>query len=409
MINRAANATIKGYYYQFDTTILNFLGLRKASDSVVIEGIEDIDVNTADKTTAIQCKYLSKEKLTNSAVREPIILMLDHFINNNASDKMAYTLYAHFTSETPGEQYNITLENLKNILTYKEKKRERVYHKENNISDNKLTSFLKVFKLIFAYEFDRQQKYVVNKLKKEFSCSDLEADTYFYNNALRIVLDKAKEPNIDNRKVTRKEFTNAIDCRKKLFNEWYIKLRTHEKYIRLIKEQIKTSNAFAQTKNRYIVIGDDIIRNQEGTLSLAILIEDLVNKYYSLGKILRTTKPLTFIIDLDLDKIRKLKERFLSKNIMFNDGYEHIKFSPSHFNTFPIINTTKNGQKISTSSYSLKLLSLTSLNNNITQIDSPDVVINFSNNDCPYQYSEAAQVFDVKYLAGLTDINKIIG
>ena len=52
------------------------------SDTVTIEGIEDIDINTATDATAIQCKYLSKPKFINSAVREPIILMLQHFVNS---------------------------------------------------------------------------------------------------------------------------------------------------------------------------------------------------------------------------------------------------------------------------------------------------------------------------------------
>ena len=44
MTTRAADATIKGYYYQFDTSILKLLDLSTNSDTVTIEGIEDIDI-----------------------------------------------------------------------------------------------------------------------------------------------------------------------------------------------------------------------------------------------------------------------------------------------------------------------------------------------------------------------------
>ncbi len=81
MTTRAANATIKGYYYQFDTSILKVLELSANSDSITVEGIEDIDINTATENTAIQCKYLSKPQFTNSSVRKPIMLMLEHFVN----------------------------------------------------------------------------------------------------------------------------------------------------------------------------------------------------------------------------------------------------------------------------------------------------------------------------------------
>lgn len=60
MTTRAADATIKGYYYQFDTSILKLLELQTNADSLTIEGIEDIDVNTATEATAIQCKYVRR-------------------------------------------------------------------------------------------------------------------------------------------------------------------------------------------------------------------------------------------------------------------------------------------------------------------------------------------------------------
>src|SRR5450830_488922 len=81
MRTRAADATIKGYYYQFATSILQLLDLQFDTDAITVEGIEDIDIKTTTETTAIQCKYLSMPRLINSVVRKPIILMLDHFVN----------------------------------------------------------------------------------------------------------------------------------------------------------------------------------------------------------------------------------------------------------------------------------------------------------------------------------------
>ena len=104
MASRAADATIKGYYYQFDTSILKLIELATDADSIVVEGIEDIDVNTATDLNTIQCKYLSKPKFINSAVREPITLMLDHFVSLTTANNLTYTLYAHFQNETPGTE-----------------------------------------------------------------------------------------------------------------------------------------------------------------------------------------------------------------------------------------------------------------------------------------------------------------
>jgi hypothetical protein len=106
MATRAADATIKGYYYQFDTTILKLLELATDADAIIVEGIEDIDIETATDNTTIQCKYLSKPRFINSAVREPIILMLSHFVSSTKPIDFKYVLYAHFESETPGTSHS---------------------------------------------------------------------------------------------------------------------------------------------------------------------------------------------------------------------------------------------------------------------------------------------------------------
>ncbi|GIU18093.1 hypothetical protein TUM4261_38460 [Shewanella sp. c952] len=53
MSTREAIDTITGYFYQFDKTILELLQQEESNTLVCIEGIEDIDVVTADETSAI--------------------------------------------------------------------------------------------------------------------------------------------------------------------------------------------------------------------------------------------------------------------------------------------------------------------------------------------------------------------
>lgn len=69
MSSRSAEATIKGYCNQFDTSILKLLELNSNTDEIVVEGIEDVDIHTATESTPVQCKYLSKPKFTNSSLR----------------------------------------------------------------------------------------------------------------------------------------------------------------------------------------------------------------------------------------------------------------------------------------------------------------------------------------------------
>lgn len=46
--DRNAVSTLKGYFYQFDFSILQLLNLENMADKVTIEGIEDIDITTVD-------------------------------------------------------------------------------------------------------------------------------------------------------------------------------------------------------------------------------------------------------------------------------------------------------------------------------------------------------------------------
>ncbi len=69
MNKRSATATIKGYVYQFDMTIKTILNSNN-DEIITIENIEDIDVNTPNQTTAIQCKYYEGTTYNHSQVKK---------------------------------------------------------------------------------------------------------------------------------------------------------------------------------------------------------------------------------------------------------------------------------------------------------------------------------------------------
>lgn len=406
MNTRSADATIKGYYYQFDTTILRLLDLLNPNDFIVVEGIEDIDINTATDTTTLQCKYLSKPKFSNSVVREPIILMLDHFMNNLPTKNLNYILYAHFESETPGSEPLVDLKKLKEILTYREKKIEKHYEIENKISDVILREFIKNFTMSFGIEFYTQQNLVLSKLRKEFSCTEIEADIHFYNNALRIVFDKAIKKKQNERKISRRDFLQATDCRKQLFNEWYIKIRSKKEYSKSIIQELKSTKALDASKAKMFVIGKNILCANNIGLPISSFIKELVDKYYKVNSSLRNAKPLTFILDCDPETLNQIKIDLIENEVIFNDGYESIKFSGVIFNKDPIINTTSNGVKIAKTSYAVKLISLDTLINNISTISCPQTLINFSRDEI-VNFSKG-QFFDIKYCDSLNEVYTLL-
>ena len=54
---RSATNTIKGYFYQFDKSILEILEQSNETNIVTIEGVEDIDIENSDEIQFVQCKY----------------------------------------------------------------------------------------------------------------------------------------------------------------------------------------------------------------------------------------------------------------------------------------------------------------------------------------------------------------
>jgi hypothetical protein len=100
MADRTAVDTIKGYFYQFDYAIHALLSLTTGTDTVTVEGIEDVDLKTATEETAVQCKYYAKTEHNHSVIGKPIRFMLNHFkeVKNGTKKKINYKFYGHFES-----------------------------------------------------------------------------------------------------------------------------------------------------------------------------------------------------------------------------------------------------------------------------------------------------------------------
>lgn len=406
MASRTAEAIIKGYYYQFDTSILKLLELQNDSDSIIIEGIEDIDIRTANDTTTVQCKYLSNPKFTNPVVRKPILLMLDHFVNPQTPNNLNYVLYAHFEIESLGNEPVIDLAKLKEILTYSENGIEYHYEKVKGISDAQLLTFISQFKLTFGAEFYAQQKQIIDKLAIQFRCSESTANSFYYNNSLRIILNKAIQKGTSNREITKAEFIQKVDCSKVLFSEWFIRLRSKKEYLKLVADSFKSTKALDPTKSKVIVIGKNIITNNNPELPIELFLEKLIDKYYTMNS-LRSAKPLTVAIDCDAVRLRSIKTHLIDNELLYNDGYEDIKFSCPIFNREPIVNTTMNSAKIVKSSYYIKLISKNTFISNFSSITSPKVMFNFSNEDLDVRLPNG-QFFDLKYCENLKEIYKLL-
>lgn len=148
---RSAIATIKGYYYQFDYFILQLLKCNNETDSICIEGIEDVDLKTVDESTAIQCKYYAGTEYNHSVIAQPLRYMLDHYLSK-ANNGIKYKIYGYYKSGQDKLILPINIEFFKsNFISLKA-------FKGLSIEDKQIISFLSNLEIdIAAREFEQQE------------------------------------------------------------------------------------------------------------------------------------------------------------------------------------------------------------------------------------------------------------
>ncbi len=419
--DQSANAIIKGYYYQADTTILKFLLLESNDAFIDIELLEDIDIHSVNETIYLQVKYLSLRKYSNTAIRPAVIKMLNDIKNKQLPSDYRYRLYIHFESELPGTTKTFDIDELKKLLTYTKrakkaingkkatKEKRVVYYLDYNISDSVLAEFAQRFTLEYAEEFDKQQRKVREHFRKLIPCTEYVADAHYYNNALRVVLDFAKEKNGSNRRLTKAEFLQKIDTKGRLFNEWYIERKSKTQYLAMEKAELRLSKSLAPSREKLIIIGKEILDKVDSTTPFSVFVENLVNNFYHLGKEFSTALPILLVLEESSDRMHDYKKSLIEKEISFNDGYEHIAFSPKLLNKNPIINhDSRTGKRIAKSSFRIKILSLSTLLTFGSEIKLPKTILHFSNGDYPLKLDREDQFFDFKYFNSLKEINALL-
>lgn len=329
MSNRSATDTIKGYFYQFDYTIAKILNLPKDSDKIIVEGIEDIDIESSTEETAIQCKYYAKTEYNHSVISKPIRLMLNHFkdVKNGKASKINYHLYGHYKSGQDKLKLPISVKFLKdNFLSYTSSKVKYEHHNKLGFSDADLQEFINALTIdVNAKEYQLQLTNIITALSTNFSCDTFEAEYYFYNNALNEIRKIAIEENISNRRISKKDFLDKINKKKILFNKWFLELKGLKNYHKELKDKhFRTLNK--SPFERFFIIELPI----SYSLSELKEITQIISKRYSN---LSQREPKTFcpyicfsnITDSDL---LLLKDELFKEDFLFIDGkpYSGSKF-----------------------------------------------------------------------------------
>lgn len=377
MASRSAHASILGYHYQFDKSIIELLQ-RAPTETITLEGIEDIDINTP-LPTSVQCKYYSAQRYQPSLLREPLQAMLLH--NRNATAPRRYLIYLHCKEKTPPTK--LTSNELKSILTYTERGTEHIFHEENGITDLNINRFLQSLTIERAKPFEEQRKDVLDAITLALSCTATEATDFYYPRALNLIITTATRPTSQGRTICPSNFLAEIRARDILFTIWHHELLGKERTTKYHQAVIRKARALMPSRRRLLILTASTI-NRDTAYYLRTLIITLTNHAYRLGNALYDAQPWTIAADLAPVDLDTLKRDLLNEGIEYNDGHEALGFFPDYFNKPPLINrtTTKGGKatdRIGAASYKVRLISSTALRAHAAAIP-VDVLLSTDNN-----------------------------
>lgn len=332
MKDRNAVSTLKGYFYQFDFSILQLLTLENMMDKVTIEGIEDVDITTINSKLAIQCKYYEGTEYNHSEISEAIKFLLMDFAErkNNGSKKIKYMLYGYYAKGQEKLSDIIDVSFLKSkFLTHKRKKKDTdkfVIVKEYELlglTDKDLEEFLELLKIdINAKKLEQQLQDIYTQIIVAFKCTAFEAEHYYYNNALKTIKSISVHEKISEREISKKDFLNEIDNKEILFNQWFYLYRTQKEIFKKIRKEYFTALNIAPYERFFLLDVDQ--RDFD-----IVLIKDLI--YLIIKKWAKCTKrephpfcPYLYLHNILHEQLAALKKELYRENIIFIDGFPFL-------------------------------------------------------------------------------------
>ena len=313
---------IKGFLYQYDKAILEILS-RDERVPVYIERIQDIDC----ENYVLQVKHKEAADYSASKMREPIIKLLDTFVNDMSKK---FCLYAYFRNQKPHSIKFKTVQELKDILKYRDK--EKTENLQGKYTNEQMESFIKNFTLQFAENYEIQFENVLKMIREKMKVEEEEAWIYH-----AIICDKlfkvALESEDDKRCITYEEINKYVDkCKTITFESKYRNIIGRDKFLKTIKRKYFTFNKpnINRFERLFMIECNEI---EDGTI-VRYIIDALKTKYYRAGK-----SPAPYICFRGLNKkvLNEVKIGMVDDEQAFSDG---TYFDGDIFRSDKLVNDT---------------------------------------------------------------------
>lgn len=227
MSARSAEASIKGYNYQFLHTIKDILESPVDSFECTVEGIEDLDIEKDGEKDLIQYKYHEEQSFTNSKVAKPIALMFKYF-KDNQQKQVNYKLFIYLNDDNLPDK---TVERITDILKIKEARKilsttdiELTLAEIDSLSTI-IDNFTSKFEWKLTKKYNDLENEIVNNFETAIGITSEESKIIYLSNAIKIINDLAINSSEQERKILKRDFIAKLNSCKDIAYSSYI-LRT---------------------------------------------------------------------------------------------------------------------------------------------------------------------------------------
>lgn len=327
---RSAESSIKGYYYQFDYSIIKVLELRNDNDTICIEGVEDVDITDENNVVFHQCKCYESLEYVHSKIAPAIRQMLCHYAKNK-SKGFNYHLYGTFQSGQ-GKFPGVSLSFLKkNVCNYTKNRITHILYDELSLKDDDLNDFIAHLSIdVNAPSYHDQEKKVIETIGTVLNCGIHEA-TLYYCNALYIIKQLAVQTNESDRIISKSKFINAIKTVDAQFEMWLLHKNGVERFAKAIKKKYFTSFNISPYNRFFIIECDKYTSNPD----LKTIVLRISNKYSKLSQSANPKFcPFFCFFGISEHQLLELKKSLANDGILFTDGYD---FRGADFNPYSIL------------------------------------------------------------------------
>ena len=323
--NRYADSTIKGFLFQFEKTLNELLFAENDEDIITVEGIEDIDVDVSGMMNYIQCKYHeTQDNYCNSIIEKPIIQMLNHWCSANQDASINYKLYCHFPNEENRKE-SLSEEIIKGFLNKNtpdklEKLKDGIRKHIHKFGDNSIIEFISRFTIEFSSSLAQLKDSNIDRLRQLNFNEDIITEVV-HPNALFIIHELAIKNNINDRKISVKEFLQKLKSLDKVLLWKYSKFLNNYRQILTRKRKYLHDNLNINLRRRCFVFDVDSFKDFENTI--IIFIKEYLDKFqYKNSKLHISNENIPmFIIANNFESFKTVYKGLRNKNINANIGF----------------------------------------------------------------------------------------